>query len=361
MTKFTEKKVTIKDIANQVGASLSTVNKALTGKGGISEKRRKEILEVAKNMNYEVNSVAQIMSRKQMTIGVVMPDVINGEYQRESEYYKGLKKGMDEEFEALKKYKINASYYYVEQSDDIEGFDDFEAWLNENEPSAICFCPRNHKRTRLLMDFIVKKRIPMIISGGGAEPTENSIAMISVDAFVSGKMVADFFNCIQGENANSAVVIDSVNSILASKKVSAFSEQLSSYNMNPPKVIESQYSSSVLAEEIERLFKEYPETNCIYATNPRCIPICEYIEKNNLKDKVTLVTTDFFDVIYDYMQKNIIKATLIQNQEKIGQTVVSAAYDYLVKKNTYGTEEEQGFERIFIKPDFCLKSFFDKD
>ena len=65
------KRVTVKDIASRMGISLSTVNKALTGKPGVSEERRAEVVAVAKEMGYVVNHMAQSLSRKPIHIGIV--------------------------------------------------------------------------------------------------------------------------------------------------------------------------------------------------------------------------------------------------------------------------------------------------
>ena len=70
-----QKKVTVKDIAARMGISLSTVNKALTGKSGISEKRRGEVIAVANEMGYVVNHVAQSLSRKPMKLGIIIPSL----------------------------------------------------------------------------------------------------------------------------------------------------------------------------------------------------------------------------------------------------------------------------------------------
>ena len=359
MTEFVQKNVTIKDIANEVGVSLGTVNKALTGKPGISERRRLEIQQVAQNMGYEVNSVAQIMSRKPMTIGVVMPTWSNGEYYGEDKYYESMKTGMEKEFEYLKKYKINAAYYTVDKTPDSTDISDFKQWIKDYQPEAICFCPRIHPRNRKLMDYIVQERIPLFLSGGGVEPPKECMTMVSVDAFLSGKMTADFFYCIHGREAKTVALVESMETIIAAKKVSAFAAQIETYEADTPIIIETSYDINIMRKALVTLFKEHPEVNCIYVTNAKSVPVCEFIEKHNLKDKVTLVTTDYFDEIHNYMKKNIIKATLLQNQEKVGRIVVSQAYDYLVKKRTYGNENVEPTERIFVKPDFCLKSYFE--
>ena len=68
-----QKKISVKDIAEEHNISLSTVHKALTGKAGISEARRKEVVETAQRMGYVVNTIAQSLARKDINIGVAMP------------------------------------------------------------------------------------------------------------------------------------------------------------------------------------------------------------------------------------------------------------------------------------------------
>ena len=68
-------KPTWKDIAQAAGVSAMTVSKALNGKPGVSEDRRREICEVAGRMNYAPNLIAKSLRvDKTKTIGVVLPD-----------------------------------------------------------------------------------------------------------------------------------------------------------------------------------------------------------------------------------------------------------------------------------------------
>ncbi|MCD6449890.1 MAG: LacI family DNA-binding transcriptional regulator [Thermotogaceae bacterium] len=71
--------VTLKDIARIANVSVSTVSKVLNGKGRVSEKKRREILQVAKELGYVPNLHARNMSKKVriLTIGLVIPDITN--------------------------------------------------------------------------------------------------------------------------------------------------------------------------------------------------------------------------------------------------------------------------------------------
>ena len=50
------------DIARELGVSITTVSRALSGKGRISEATRKRVLEYTKRMQYSPNKFARALS-----------------------------------------------------------------------------------------------------------------------------------------------------------------------------------------------------------------------------------------------------------------------------------------------------------
>ena len=71
--------VTLKDIARITNVSVSTVSKVLNGKGRVSERKRKEILRVARELGYVPNLHARNISKRVriITIGLIVPDITN--------------------------------------------------------------------------------------------------------------------------------------------------------------------------------------------------------------------------------------------------------------------------------------------
>ena len=58
-----KKKTTIKDIANVLNISPAAVSKALHNDSRISEKTKKAVRQVAKNLNYQPNHLASALRR----------------------------------------------------------------------------------------------------------------------------------------------------------------------------------------------------------------------------------------------------------------------------------------------------------
>lgn len=67
---------TIKDIAIELGVSISTVSRALRGQPDINAETRRRILELAEKLDYQPNTAALSLLKKQTsTIGVLVPNL----------------------------------------------------------------------------------------------------------------------------------------------------------------------------------------------------------------------------------------------------------------------------------------------
>lgn len=82
---------TLKDIANELKVSTTTVHRALNGTGRISEETKTKVLEVAEKLQYHPNDIAKsLRSKKSMTIGLILKDMMVGHF------YAQILKGIDE-------------------------------------------------------------------------------------------------------------------------------------------------------------------------------------------------------------------------------------------------------------------------
>lgn len=78
IVKFMKEKATLKQIAAELGVSVSTVSKALNNSPEISDVTKKKIREYAKLRNYKPNPIGlSLKNRKTKTIGVVIPNILN--------------------------------------------------------------------------------------------------------------------------------------------------------------------------------------------------------------------------------------------------------------------------------------------
>jgi LacI family transcriptional regulator len=87
-------KATLKQIAKELGVSVSTVSKALNGSPEISEPTKQRVQEYAKLKNYKPNVIGlNLKNRKTKTIGVIIPNILNSFFAK---VFSGIEKVCDE-------------------------------------------------------------------------------------------------------------------------------------------------------------------------------------------------------------------------------------------------------------------------
>jgi LacI family transcriptional regulator len=85
--------VSMRDIARQAGVSVATVARALHGKKDVSPTTRTRVLQIARELNYQPNALAQgLVTARSRTIGLVVTDLLNP-------FFPELVKGIEEEAE----------------------------------------------------------------------------------------------------------------------------------------------------------------------------------------------------------------------------------------------------------------------
>lgn len=70
--------MTLKDIADQLGLSVTTVSRALSGQGRVKKETSERVMQLARENHYTVNSLARSLRLSDTrSIGVVVPDISN--------------------------------------------------------------------------------------------------------------------------------------------------------------------------------------------------------------------------------------------------------------------------------------------
>lgn len=339
-----QERASVKDIAKELNISLSTVHKALTGKPGVGEARRKEVLKTARRMGYVVNGVAQSLARKDIRIGIMMPS-------KWQDYFAGMKCGIEKEIEALRKYKVEGMFYYL--SADLCEIEAEKAyrWIQEKKINVLIYCPSMYAVNEAFIKVLQKAKVPVFLAGGNTEKID-CISEVCVGAALSGTMAADFLHCTVPRKLRAIAFIGSEKVRPHKEKINAFCERVNYYGGEVVHIFET-------LDDPEKTLACIRDThdmdfNAIYVATATSEPVCRYIEENHLAEQVVLLCTDLFDALKYYMKRNVVKATIYQNQEEVGRRAVRAAYDYFVGKYSYGNETVKTEFKIEIRPSLYL-------
>ena len=118
------KQPTIYDIAEYLGISTGTVNRALNNKGRISEQTRARVLEAAEKLGYKANKAAQSLRRNPIYIGALLCCPI-------PQYLEEVKNGMVAAFTELKQFNVFSDIRIIYYGNSEECGDAIRASLDE--------------------------------------------------------------------------------------------------------------------------------------------------------------------------------------------------------------------------------------
>ena len=342
------KQVSIKDIAAALHVSLATVHKALTGKPGISDVRRKEILAAAEEMGYTVNPAAQTLSRKIRHIGVIYPAVWH-------EFFAQMKSGIEEELLSLQNYKVAGIYYTIPASPAQSEAEQIRNWLKEEEIDAVLYCASHFAYDSIATQALQDCGLPVFWVGGGSENPMH-VPSITVDAVLAGKMAADFLSCACAEPLKAAIFLGSMKNDVHKAKAEAFCQRVAENGGQVLCICETEDIPEKARAAIAQQCAAHPALNAIFVCTATSAPISAYIEENNLQERIVLLGTDIFDTLKSAVNTGVMKATIYQHQEQVGRLSVAYAYEYLTKNQSYGYAGWQPERLLLVKPSLLLKA-----
>lgn len=346
-----DKQVSIKDIASALHVSLATVHKALTGKPGISDARRKEILAAAEEMGYAVNPAAQSLSRKSRRIGVIYPAVWH-------EFFAQMKSGIEEALLSLQNYKVQGVYHMIPAAPQTSEAENIRAWLQQEQIDAVLYCASHFAYDDIAVHALRNCGLPVFWVGGGSENPLN-VPSITVDAPLAGKMAADFLACTCPGKLRAAIFLGSAKNDVHRAKTQAFCDRVKENGGEVLCVCETEDVPEKAYAAMGKLHSEHPDLNAVFVCTATSAPVCSYLKEHGLHKNICLLGTDIFDTLRDFVSQGVMKATIYQHQEQVGRLSATYAYEYLTKNQTYGYADWQPEKLLLVKPSLLLKANFE--
>ncbi len=152
-------KITIADIAEELGVSKTTVSRAISGKGRIGEETRRRVQEYIEKYNYKPNLVAQGLAKsKTFNIGITMP----GKYElMDLPFFENCLIGIYEVasqlgYDILLNFNDNTSTTYLERI------------VNHHKVDGVILL-RSYTEDKAIR-FLKERNIPFVVIGSTTEP-----------------------------------------------------------------------------------------------------------------------------------------------------------------------------------------------
>ncbi len=313
------KNIRLCDIADELGVTVNTVSKAIRGAGGISERCRKEILQVADRMGYVPNRVATSLRYGQSKmVAIVFDTLVNPYYMIMTDLL----------FNRLNRFGydviIFAGIYNKIRTEDLSNI------LGRQVDGIITFIEPQPK----VLEVLKKNRIETVLLG--RQNKELEVDSVSTDDFRGGYLVGEYIMKKQRKNVSYLGTSRSVE--CSQRRLNGLVQGLAAHGYT------YQADHTVYMEEdyIEPLVDELVEKNsdAIFCFNDimalRCISC--------LHKKGIRVPEDILVVGYDNIHAEYPVPTSFVTVASDKKKIVDAAVDLLLEKIARRTEEKQAGE-----------------
>jgi len=311
-----EGKVGIPQIAELAGVSIGTVDRALHARRGVSETTRQRVLQIAKRVGYTPNLAARMLSigRANVKIGVCIP--------REPRFFYGqLSDGILEEGRRFESQGVEIVYRPVDRL----GVGECERMkeMLETDVNALIITPGDPHCLHPLIDEAERRNIRVVCVVTDAPETSRS-SLVCVDPDLAGRLAAELTARFVTPKAKVAVVTGYLHTEQHRKTTEGFCSAFREYcdGGEVIEVIEGHEDDDETFQKCLDLVGMCPDIASIYVNIGIGLPVCYALRARGLAGKVRLITTDLFEEIVPFFEKQTIHASIYQRPYVQGQTAV---------------------------------------
>lgn len=332
-------KVTICDIAKELGVSITTVTRALNGKGRISEETRKLVYETTKQMGYKPNKVAMSLARKALRFGIIINSRI-------PEYHNELIKGIKAAQFELADFNVNSDVYvFGLENSRMDALNKMKE-IGDTELDGIITCPGSGDYNQIIETLHFKK-IPVVTFVEDI-PDSKRLFTVRSNGRQAGKMAAELLWWFLKEK-NVAIFTAYKDKGIHVEKINGFMEQVKKTPLNVVAIYEHHDDPTIAYHTTDKLLREYPEIDGIYISTANSAMICKKIIELGLGGKIKVVASDIFPELNDYIIKGVVHATIFQDPFNQGRMAFKYLYEHIAEGKQFNSE-------ILINPQIVVES-----
>ncbi|HTY48045.1 MAG TPA: LacI family DNA-binding transcriptional regulator [Methanomassiliicoccales archaeon] len=320
--------ITMQDVAIAAGVSIGSVDRALHGRGEISERTKRLILEKADELGYTPNRVAQALARKSaIHIGVVVET-----RNSETKFWRDIRAGIDSAAQELQGGGLEVSWHNVNK-DPRQQTTVLGRLLEQKKIKGIALAVTDPNAIKEVINRAVDQNIAVMTFTMDA-PLSKRMWFIGQDFTLAGRVAGELMGQFVGGRGQVAIVTGFHSTPGQRQRLSGFSEEVRAYY--PEIEIVGIWENHNRPEKAYTITSEIlhvrPDLKGIYITAAGAFGAARAIKQMKRENEVKLICFDIVDETVDYIKQGVIQASIGQNPFFQGQTVVETLYDYLVNR-----------------------------
>jgi LacI family transcriptional regulator len=317
-------RVTLDDIAQELGLSAGTVSRALQDHPGINAMTKSKVLSVAKTLGYRPNLAARFLSsRRALRIAVNLP-------KESANFYALVRRGIEDEAEPFKMAGIELKHTVYPSL--LEGeLEAFEESLAEGV-DGIILVPGAPQRLSSCFRRASRARVPVVCVVSDA-PDAKKLASVSVNTESSGAIAAELMARFLGGKGQIAVSSGDLRIADHAQKYNAFTATMASLypNVQVYPAVENHGLPSDAYDRVLTFLKSQAYLSGLYiSTGYGAAPVLRAVEDAGLAGKLTVFATSLFEDLVPRIESGTVTGTLYERPYSQGRLALRLLREYLI-------------------------------
>ena len=331
----------IRIMAETLGVSIGTIDRALHNRGRISEKTRARVLQLAQELGYKPNLAARhLRLNRRFRISVNLPFTI-------ASFFDPLRVGVSEGAKSFE-HSLDVEFRSYERSE-VEPQASVNSAL-DHQVDGIILAPSNTQKTIRLMEQAKAKGVSIVCVATDV-PESARLTAVTAHPFSCGAMSAQVIADSAQRSGPVAVLVGNIENYNQSEKVRGFRQTLAelspAHSIGP--VLESRDIPELAYKLTRTAFQRNKNLCGLYVSTANSIPAIQALKDIGRLSQVAIVTTDLFPELVPLLRDGIVRATIYQCPELQGSIAAKALFHYLAD----GTMPEPSIDVI---PQLILRS-----
>ncbi|HEY8548577.1 MAG TPA: substrate-binding domain-containing protein [Vicinamibacterales bacterium] len=337
--------VGIKDIARALGISTGTVDRALHDKPDVSPATRARVLSMAEALGYRPNLAARYLkSRKALRIAVHLPRQL-------ALFWDTLREGIRE---AAAPYgqtvHVDVRTYPRLGQGDVPLFEE----ALQDGVDGLIIAPGNPAALAPHLEEADRLGVPVVCVVTDA-PGSRRLASVSADPFTVGAAAGELLGRFLPGGGTAAFFTGWLATQDHADKLRGFTSSLAwtgtALRLGP--VVEAHDDEREGYRRAMEVLRENPDLKATYVSTVNSLPVLRAAEEAGRLSELTIVTTDLFPELVDWIRTGKVAATVYQRPLTQGRLALQTLYQYLVE----GTRPTH--PRVHVVPYLVMRSNLD--
>lgn len=333
------RKTTLMNIAEAAGVSLSTVDRVLNRRGGVSSAAEEKVLEWAGRLN--IDRVVFREHLKVLQIAVVMQTPRNP-------FYKGLQNSFADLNKAMLDLRVSCFIHYIDVTDVIRAIHKIDQ-ISTNHDALIIISPDDPRLSDALR--LVSRRIPIVTLVTDL-PNSGRIAYIGPDNRQTGRVAGELMGRFLGPTGGDVIVVLGMHRIVGHEEREIGFRSVLRERFPACRIIcslESGEDRERAGEVVSEALKDNPSVRGIYNISDGNTAIARTIRWIGLEGKIILITHELTPDRRELLRDGMLDAVIDQNPRLEAKRALEVLGEHFKRTDIERTAEAYTQFNIFIR------------